>query len=122
MLDGPARKVVENAIRNVCKFRGYELYAINVRTNHAHSVINAYVHPDKIVNAFKANCTRELRLAGMVTDGQKVWSRGASTRYLWNQIAFKELSTTSFSAKAKTCPISRRRKQPEYSEKGKPDL
>ncbi len=83
ILNGPARKVVEDAMRNVCRFRGYELYAINVRTNHAHSVVNAYMHPDKVVNAFKANCTRELRVAGLVSDRQKVWSRGASTRYLW---------------------------------------
>jgi len=35
------------------------------------------------MNAFKANATRELRAAGLVSSVQIVWSRGGSTRYLW---------------------------------------
>ena len=36
ILDGRARTIVEHAIREVCRYRGYRLIAINVRTNHAH--------------------------------------------------------------------------------------
>ena len=39
LLDGPCRGVVERAIREVCSLRGYALHAINIRTNHAHSVV-----------------------------------------------------------------------------------
>jgi hypothetical protein len=35
------------------------------------------------MNAFKANATRELRAAGLVSPDQQVWARGGSTRYLW---------------------------------------
>ena len=85
LLDGKQRAIVEGAIRNVCKFRGYELGAISVRTNHAHVVVNAYIRPEKLIIAFKANSTRELRAAGLVNESQQVWSRGGSRRYLWKR-------------------------------------
>jgi len=83
LLNGSQRKIVKLAIITVCEFRGYVLKAINVRTNHVHAVAHAQTAPDKILNAFKANATRELRQAGLVGPDQKVWSRGGSTRYLW---------------------------------------
>jgi len=76
------RNCVENSIREVCDFRGYDLRATNVRTNHAHAVISALVKPEKIINDLKVNATRKLRSEGLIGD-EKVWSRGASTRYLW---------------------------------------
>jgi REP element-mobilizing transposase RayT len=83
LLNGPQRAVVESAIRIVCEIRSYVLHAINVRTNHAHVVVGAAAPPEKMINAFKANATRELRAAGLVNGDQQVWSRGGSRRYLW---------------------------------------
>lgn len=83
ILDGECRAVVERAIKNVCSIRDYSLFALNVRTNHAHSVVSAEAKPEAIMNAFKANATRELREAVLVGTNQQVWSRGGSTRYLW---------------------------------------
>jgi REP element-mobilizing transposase RayT len=83
ILDGRERTIVEAAIRSVCDFRRYSLIAINVRTDHAHSVVSAAVGPNVVMNAFKANATRELRAAGLVDSNGKVRSRGGSTRYLW---------------------------------------
>ena len=83
ILNGKQRSVVEKAIREMCKKRGYELIAINVRTNHVHVVVTAYVKPEKILNAMKANATRELREAGLIALDQKIWTRGGSRRYLW---------------------------------------
>ena len=83
LLNARPRAVVEAAIRNVCSHRGYGLSAIHVRTNHAHIVVSAQVQPDPMMNAFKANATRELRKAGLVGPDQRVWSRDGSTRYLW---------------------------------------
>ena len=83
ILNGEQRGVVERAIRDVCKYRGYCLMAVNVRTNHAHSVVASQRKPEIILNAFKSNATRELRQAGLVLPTQPVWSRGGSTRYLW---------------------------------------
>jgi REP element-mobilizing transposase RayT len=82
-LDGPQRAKVESAIFAVCALRGYILIAINVRTNHVHVVVSANALPKTVMSAFKANATRELREAGLITSDQAVWSRGGSTRYLW---------------------------------------
>ncbi len=83
LLNGPQRSIVEQASRDVCSFRGYGLLAINVRTNHVHSVVASARKPEIVMNAFKSNATRELRAAGLISTDQQVWSRGGSTRYLW---------------------------------------
>ena len=83
ILNGKQRLVVEKAIRDVCLHREYKLFALNVRTNHAHSGVWAPSSPDKVMIAFKANATRELREAGLIATDLRVWSRGGSTRCLW---------------------------------------
>ena len=77
------RNLITEAIADFCRYRNYDLKALNVRTNHAHSVISASIRPEKIVNDFKAYSTRKLRQEWMTAASDKVWSRGASTRYLW---------------------------------------
>lgn len=83
LLDGKQRACVEAAIRTLCLNRAYGLFAINVRTNHAHIVISASAKPESIINALKANATRELREKGLADADTIVWSRGGSRRYLW---------------------------------------
>ncbi|MFN0140617.1 MAG: transposase [Pyrinomonadaceae bacterium] len=83
VLDAAQRDCVTQAIKEVCEFRKYVLRAINVRTNHGHVVVSAALKPEKIVNDFKVYATRLLRTRGLCSPIQKVWSRGASTRYLW---------------------------------------
>jgi len=80
-----ARRNVEAAIREVCKVRNYGLYAINVRTNHAHLVVSASGKPELMMNAFKAYATRRLRSEDLVGESTKVWARHGSTRYLWTE-------------------------------------
>jgi len=82
LLNARQRTVVK-AIRKVCAIRGYRLIAVNVRTNHIHVVVAAAAAPDKVMSAFKANATRELRHADLIDEELSVWSRGGSTRYLW---------------------------------------
>lgn len=84
-LDGRRRPVVQNAIREVCEHRGYSLLAINVRTNHVHTVVSAAVKPEPILQAFQAYATRKLRKAGLLSRDVKPWSRHGSTRYLWKE-------------------------------------
>ena len=83
LLNEEQRKCVTEAMTEVCEFRNYLGRAINVRSNHVHSVISAPVKPEKIVNDFKAYATRRMRSEGLVNPERKIWSRGASTRYLW---------------------------------------
>src|SRR3954470_22623657 len=82
-LNETQRKLVTEAINEVCSHRGYDLRALNVRTNHVHSMVSASVKPEKIVNDFEVYSTRRLRGKWQFKRTEKVWSRGASTRYLW---------------------------------------
>ena len=77
------RKVVELAIEELCEKRKYLLHAINVRTNHAHSVVSAQMKPERIADAFKAAATKKLREENLISKELKVWSRGRSRPYLW---------------------------------------
>ena len=83
MFGANERAVVESAVGEVCSFRGYALYAINVRTNHVHVVVSNSATPERIMDAFKAYATRALRSARLIDCEVKVWSRHGSTRYLW---------------------------------------
>jgi REP element-mobilizing transposase RayT len=77
------RKIVEEAIKEVCEFCNYELFAINVRTNHVHIVAAASGKPEPVMSAFKSYATRKLRSNNLVDRTGKIWSRHGSTRYLW---------------------------------------
>ncbi len=46
VLNAPQRICVLEIMNEVCKFRGFELFAINVRTNHFHAVVAAMRDPD----------------------------------------------------------------------------
>ncbi len=83
-LDPAARAVVAAALRDHATFRGWELVAVNVRSNHVHLVIRAAdVSPERMMTEFKAWATRRLREQRLVTAEARVWTRHGSTRYLW---------------------------------------
>ena len=92
------------AVKEVCDFRGYELLAINIRTNHLHAVVSANVSPDKIANEFKTYATRRLRETKLVEPEKKVWTRGKSGRYLWKSKHVEILSNMFYSGKADKIP------------------
>ena len=83
ILSNDQRVAIHREIEDVCRRRNYYLRALNVRTNHLHSVVTAQIEPEIIINAFKANATRALREQGLVGRDTRVWSRGKSRRYLW---------------------------------------
>jgi len=85
ILNAEQRKIVENAVKGVCEHRKFLLRAINVRTNHAHSVVSALQKPEPILDAFKSYSTRALRRAGLLSATIKPWSRHGSTIYLWKE-------------------------------------
>jgi REP element-mobilizing transposase RayT len=83
VLNRAQRQVVELAIREVCDHRRYFLHAVNVRTNHVHSVVAASQKPEHIMDSFKSYATRKLREAGLLGRNVKPWARHGSTPYLW---------------------------------------
>ena len=84
-LSSSRREAVEQGIRETCDIRGWLLRAINVRTNHVHTIVIADKKPELILNAFKANATSKMVAASVWQSGVKPWSRHGSTRYLWTE-------------------------------------
>lgn len=79
----PAMRVcVSEAIRRVCEFRTWRLFAINARTNHVHAVVRAGQTPERVLNDFKSWATRGLCEAGLHARGVPAWSRHGSTRWI----------------------------------------
>jgi|SRR5215813_1927284 len=83
ILNPRQRAVVEDALKEVCEYRGYDLWAANVRSNHFHAVVSAQSKPEPIANAFKSYSTRRLRESGLISNEVRPWARGRSRRYLW---------------------------------------
>ena len=79
------RPVVESAIRETCTIRRWQLWAVNVRTNHVHAVVSANKKPDAVLSALKANATRAMRRAGLWTSDLSPWDFRGSKKYLWNE-------------------------------------
>ncbi len=84
-LDARRRRIVQLAVQEVCEHRLYPLHAINVRTNHVHTVVTAMRKPEPVLEAFKSYSTRALRRAGLIAAELKPWIRHGSTIYLWKE-------------------------------------
>lgn len=85
-LNGKQRRIVESSIREVCSYRGWKLFVINIRTNHVHLVV--WIGDAPVVAAFrdfKAYSTRELRSAALWPHSHSPWVDGGSKRYLWKE-------------------------------------
>jgi REP element-mobilizing transposase RayT len=86
LLDAFQRHCLEVAARETCEIRNWDLYAINVRTNHVHSVVAAgKKKPEMVLNAFKANATRRMREQGCWQSTKSPWADKGSKRHLWNE-------------------------------------
>ncbi|MGO8745357.1 MAG: transposase [Thermoguttaceae bacterium] len=86
-LDHEQRAVVEKTIAEHCRIRGWELYAVNCRSNHIHVVVAANVKPEVVRSQFKAWCTRKLKeLARYRNDDGEVrenwWAERGSQIYI----------------------------------------
>jgi REP element-mobilizing transposase RayT len=85
-LSAGRRKSVEAAIRETCQIRSWHLWAINVRTNHIHTVVSTAGKKGELaLNAFKANATRQLRTDGLWKSERTPWADKGSCRRLWNE-------------------------------------
>jgi len=85
ILDERQRRSIECAIRETCQLRHWSLLALNVRTNHIHIVVTANRRPNIVLNAFKANATRQLREDGLWLKEFSPWARKGSKKRLWNE-------------------------------------
>jgi REP element-mobilizing transposase RayT len=82
-LDRIRRDAVLDAIQEVCAHRRWTLLAAHVRSNHVHTVVEAEVSPERVMNGFKAYSTRRLDQMRLDKPKRKRWARHGSTRWLW---------------------------------------
>ncbi len=81
-----ARKLITNTITDHCNYKSWNLYAINVRTNHVHVIVTApKENPELVMRQFKSWATRHLRKSGIFSSDTKIWTHHGSTRYLWKE-------------------------------------
>jgi transposase IS200 family protein len=83
ILTSEQRRIVEGTIQRHCEVRGWQLWIVRARTNHVHVVVTANdVHPDTVMEQFKAWCTRKLKEADPATTRERWWTERGSTRYI----------------------------------------
>ncbi len=61
VLNEEQRKLVEATISDHYRIRGWELLAVNCRSNHVHVVVASAEHPRVVTTQFKSWCTRRLK-------------------------------------------------------------
>ena len=84
-LTAARRNAITEAISDTCTKRNWLLHAQNIRTNHAHVVVTAQdKSPNIVMNAFKANATRQMREDGCWSNDRSPWVEKGSKRLLWN--------------------------------------
>jgi REP element-mobilizing transposase RayT len=85
VMNARARMIVLEAIKETCAVRNWTYFALNVRTNHAHAVVEAVASSDKMLGDLKAYATRKLRAGGCWTYEHSPWVDKGSKRKLWNE-------------------------------------
>jgi REP element-mobilizing transposase RayT len=85
ILKARQRRSIEAAIRETCNIRKWLLLALNLRTNHIHTVVAANRPSSLVLNALKANATRQLRVDGLWQHSFSPWADKGSKRSLWNE-------------------------------------
>lgn len=83
VLDEVARTVVLAAIQRHCAYRGWNLLAAHVRSNHVHVVVEAEAQPDRMMDEFKSYASRALNQLTSERPNRKRWARHGSTGWLW---------------------------------------
>ena len=80
------RECIAQSIAEVCDFRQWKLWAVNVRTNHVHVVLSSEESPKKVLRDLKTRSTMNLKSNGFFAQ-EKLWTRGGSGRFLWKEDA-----------------------------------
>jgi REP element-mobilizing transposase RayT len=83
VLDQARRAIVLAAIQKHCAYRGWNLLAAHVRSNHVHTIVEAETLPERIMSEFKSYASRELNRVTSDGPERKRWARHGSTRWLW---------------------------------------
>jgi REP element-mobilizing transposase RayT len=83
ILDATARLTVGKAIRATCVYRGWTVHALEVRSNHVHTVVTAGgVAPGEVMRVLKSYASRALTALQSLGPRKHWWTRDGSKRYV----------------------------------------
>ncbi len=81
------RVAMRDSIVGVCRFRGWNLFALHIRVSRVHAVVETIGPASRILSDFKAYATRALREQGLEAPGRLIWAHGGSAHELSNRDA-----------------------------------
>ena len=84
-LSAKRRAAAEKGVKDACKKRGWQLWVVNARTNHVHSVVTANCSSKRVRSTLKAYATKAMREAGCWLSEKSPWSYRGSRRSLWTE-------------------------------------
>jgi REP element-mobilizing transposase RayT len=84
-LGAKRRAAVTKGIARACVRRRWQLWAVNVRTNHVHAVVAADCHSTKVRSTLKAYATRNMRKTGCWNSDKSPWAGRGSRISLWDE-------------------------------------
>jgi REP element-mobilizing transposase RayT len=90
VLDREGRAIVLASLRRHCGYRGWNLLAAHVRSNHVHAIVEAEIRPERIMIEFKSYASRELNHLRSDGPNRRRWARHGSTRWLWKDQDVRE--------------------------------
>jgi REP element-mobilizing transposase RayT len=91
------RLAVEQQITETCRHRGWQLHAVNCRSNHVHVVVSAANVASKRVRAtLKAWATRCLTAFDPLRENW--WAEGGSVRWIFNDADLQSATTYTLDA------------------------
>jgi REP element-mobilizing transposase RayT len=87
ILSTAERTIVEQQIAETCRYRGWQLHAVQCRSNHVHVVVSAAVDPQLVRDQLKAWCSRRLNEHQEKHFSEftrtKWWAERGSVRWIW---------------------------------------
>jgi len=95
LLTPKMRAAVTASIQDTCRFHGWELFEVAVRTNHAHLIVEfADQPPEQMLQKLKARATRALHEQGLLDQDRPLWVSGPGSRkYLWTESDISDAAT-----------------------------
>jgi REP element-mobilizing transposase RayT len=81
-LSESARPIVLDAIIDVCRHRGWRLFAAHVRSTHIHVVVSGDARPERMMCDFKLYASRVLNRLAPDAVPRTYWTRHGSTRWI----------------------------------------
>lgn len=88
VMDSRRRTIVRDVMVKHCNIRKWRLFALHVRSNHAHVVVRANRHIDRVAEELKGWATRMLRRDGPAD--LNVWARGSSKKFIFKECKLRE--------------------------------